>query len=109
MNTRSMDSHAHCHTVSVVSCITWPTAVDGVEPTDVDMSGKLGISELHDAKSNMILVGVGVGDTSLCVVLIYSKRHRLGSIREGVRSIPQSDVESCCSVTVSRCYLYSCC
>jgi len=52
MNTRSMDSHAHCHTVSVVSCITWPTAVDGVEPTDVDMSGKLGISELHDAKSN---------------------------------------------------------
>ena len=54
MNTKSIDSHAHCQTVSVVSFITAPTAVVGAaeDPIDVDISGKLGISELHDAKSN---------------------------------------------------------
>ena len=40
----------HCHILSVVSFITAPTAVVGgaEDPTDVDIVGRLGTSELHD-------------------------------------------------------------
>jgi mannitol-specific phosphotransferase system IIBC component len=51
--TRTILSMTHCHILSVVSFITAPTAVVGVEePIDVDILGKLGVNELQDDMSN---------------------------------------------------------